>query len=173
MTESPRLELVCFFFVLTHFGFIGWVGVWSNEHWQKLAIKALTPWEGLEAQTHTLPAPLEGESGGGGCSTDSCMSGGETFRSHALFSICFYCGGRVRLWRTWWHTVFVCTLREARIICMVCYKLSRAVIASAQPVFVRLQLYGDFPGPPPPTRTHGSSLKYEKSKLYRYKYKYI
>lgn len=33
------------------------------------------------------------------------------------------------MWRTWLHTVFVCTLREARIICMVCLKLSRAAIA--------------------------------------------
>lgn len=87
-----------------------------------------------------------------------------------FFSICFCCGGRVRVWRTWLHTVFVCTLREARIICMVCYKLSRAAIACQNSstcvcvsdcgsVGISLGLHH------PLTHTHSSSLKYEKKQI--------
>lgn len=131
MTESRRLKLaLAFCFLINSF----WnhrlsMGIWRNEHGQKLAFKALIPWEGLEAQTHTLPAHLEDgrESGRGGCSTDSCTSRGETFHSHALFFL--FVSVAEAMWECGGHTVFVCTLREARIICMVCYKLSRAAIA--------------------------------------------
>lgn len=71
-------------------------------------------------------------------------------------------------------TVFVCALREARIICMVCFKLSRAAVAcqnSSTCVCVSdcSSAGGDLPGPPTSTHSHGSSLKYKKKKKANYR----
>lgn len=133
MTESPRLELIllCCFFINSF---------WNHRSSRSMGERTWTEigfWgtytlrRARSTDTHPTCSPaLIRKSGRGGCSTDSCTSRGETFHIHALFSFHFYCGGCV--WECGGHSsiLSLCVrLEEAWIICMVCYKLSRAAIA--------------------------------------------
>lgn len=164
MTESPRLELslLCVFLFFLFVCFIN--SVWNHRSsrsveewtWTEIGFGSTYTLRGARS-TDTHPTCSPGGQGEEGARQTAVRPGVKHSTFMLFFFIVLYIAAAVWVWRTWSPTVFVCALRQARIICMVCYKLSRAGIAcqnSSTCVCVSdCSCMGISPGPPPPTHT--------------------